>query len=80
MAVERPLQLFSREKLAEFRGMTLEARLAWLEEANALIDLVHGPRRGRYDARFRDLPGRDSVPQVAEAAGGYREDASKLGK
>lgn len=54
---ERPLQLFAKEKLTEFRGMSLEARLAWLEEANVLLDLVHGrENRGRFDARFRDLP------------------------
>jgi hypothetical protein len=53
----RPLQLFSKEKIAEFRGMSLEARLAWLEEANALVDLVHGrQKRGQFDERFRDWP------------------------
>lgn len=53
----RPLQLFSPEKIAEFRGMSLEARLRWLEEANALLDQVHGrKKRGEFDARFRDLP------------------------
>ncbi len=54
----RPLQLFSKEKAAEFREMTLEARLRWLEEANAFIMLVHGPeKRAEADKRFRNLPG-----------------------
>jgi hypothetical protein len=53
----RPLHLFSKEKLDEFREMTLEARLGWLEEANAFITLVHGlDKRGEWDERFRDLP------------------------
>jgi hypothetical protein len=54
----RPLQLFSKEKIDEFREMTLEARLRWLEEANIFINLVHGmKKRGEMDERFRDLPG-----------------------
>ncbi len=53
----RPVQLFSKEKIDEFREMTLEARLRWLEEANAFIILVHGlKKRGEMDERFRDLP------------------------
>ncbi len=53
----RPLQLYSKEKLDEFREMTLEARLRWLEEANAFITLVHGlKKRGEMDERFRDFP------------------------
>ncbi len=53
----RPLHVFSQEKLDEFREMTLEARLRWLEETNAFITLVHGWRkRGEMDERFRDLP------------------------
>lgn len=34
--VQRPLQLFSLEKLEEFRDMPLKARLQWLEDANWL--------------------------------------------
>ena len=41
----RPVQLFSKEKIDEFREMTLEARLRWLEEANAFITLVHRPEK-----------------------------------
>jgi len=53
----RPLHIYSKEKIDEFREMTLEARLLWLEEANTLITLVHGPKkRGEMDKRFRDLP------------------------
>lgn len=53
----RPLHIFSKEKNDEFREMTLEARLRWLEEANAFVALVHGPKkRGEMDERFRDLP------------------------
>ena len=56
----RPLQLFSKKKNDEFREMTLEARLRWLEEANAFITLVHGlKKRGEMDERFRDLPGKN---------------------
>jgi len=56
-AETRPLQLYSKEKLDEFREMTLEARLRWLEEANAFITLVHGlKKRGEIDERFRGLP------------------------
>ena len=44
--IVRPLQLFSQEKLDEFREMSLEARLEWLEQANALIMLVHGVKNG----------------------------------
>lgn len=33
---QRPLQLFSLEKLEEFRYMSLKARLQWLEDANWL--------------------------------------------
>ncbi len=53
----RPVQLYSKKKNDEFREMTLEARLRWLEEANAFIILVHGlKKRGEMDDRFRDLP------------------------
>lgn len=53
----RVLHLYSREKLDEFREMTLEARLLWLEEANALVNTVLGPeRRALTDERFANLP------------------------
>jgi hypothetical protein len=50
----RPLQLFSREKLEEFRAMPLKARLVWLEEANSLAMKVLGlKRRAALDDRFQ---------------------------
>jgi len=50
----RPLQLFSREKLEEFRDMPLKARLIWLEEANALATKVLGlEKRAITDDRFQ---------------------------
>lgn len=49
----RPLQLFSLEKLEEFRDMPLKARLVWLEEANALAAKVLGPEKWKkLDSRF----------------------------
>lgn len=56
-AIIRPLQLFSQEKMDEFREMTLEACLIWLEEANRFARLIHGKEGlARMDERFRDLP------------------------
>ena len=50
----RPLQLFSQEKLEEFRYMTLKARLNWLEEANSLAMKVLGlKKRAELDERFK---------------------------
>ena len=50
----RPLQLFSQEKLEEFRTMSLKARLVWLEEANNLAMKVLGlKRRAALDDRFQ---------------------------
>lgn len=50
----RPLQLFSQEKLDEFRDMSLKARLVWLEEANSLAMKVLGlERRAALDDRFQ---------------------------
>lgn len=43
--VQRPLQLFSREKLDEFRDMPLKARLQWLQDANELACKVLGKIR-----------------------------------
>lgn len=60
----RILQIYSREKLDEFRGMTLEARLRWLEEANAFVNTVLGPqRRALTDERFDDLPEPPTPPK-----------------
>ncbi len=51
------VQLFSEEKLREFGGMSLRARLQWLEEANLVINRTLGfERRARFDERFRDFP------------------------
>jgi len=53
-ASTRPLQLFSQEKLDEFRDMSLKARLVWLEEANSLAMKVLGlERRAAVDERFQ---------------------------
>lgn len=50
----RPLQLFSQEKLDEFRTMSLKARLVWLEEANSLAMKALGlTRRAALDDRFQ---------------------------
>jgi hypothetical protein len=50
----RPLQLFSLEKLDEFRDMSLKARLIWLEEANSLAMKALGlKRRAALDDRFQ---------------------------
>ena len=53
-ACTRPLQLFSQEKLEEFRTMSLKARLVWLEEANSLAMKALGlKRRAELDNRFQ---------------------------
>ena len=50
----RPLQLFSKEKLEEFKDMSLKARLIWLEEANSLAMKALGlKRRAALDDRFK---------------------------
>lgn len=50
----RPLQLFSQDKLDEFRDMSLKARLIWLEEANNLAMKVLGLKRlAVLDDRFQ---------------------------
>jgi hypothetical protein len=60
----RALQIYSREKLDEFRGMPLEARLRWLEEANAFANAVLGPkRRALTDERFDGLPEPKTPPK-----------------
>ena len=51
---KRPLQLFSHEKLEEFRYMSLKARLIWLEEANSLAIKVLGlDKLAVIDDRFQ---------------------------
>lgn len=53
--VNRPLQLFSRQKLDEFRSMSLRSRLQWLEEANILMIKALGRERlARIDNRFQE--------------------------
>ena len=50
----RPLQLFSQEKLEEFKDMSLKARLIWLEEANSLTMKALGLKRlAALDDRFQ---------------------------
>lgn len=50
----RPLQLFSLEKLEEFRDMSPKARLVWLGEANCLAMKVLGLKRlAELDDRFQ---------------------------
>jgi len=52
--VTRPLQLFSQEKLDEFRDMSLKSRLIWLEEANSLTVKVLGLKKlAALDDRFQ---------------------------
>jgi len=55
--VTRPLQLFSQDKLDEFRDMSLKSRLIWLEEANSLAVKVLGLKKiaeldDRYELRI----------------------------
>jgi hypothetical protein len=51
-----PLQLFSKEKVDEFRGMSIRARLTWLEDANILANKVLGFEvRAQQDERFQEL-------------------------
>jgi hypothetical protein len=47
------IQLFSEEKLAEFKHMSLRARLQWLDEANALVNKA-------ARAKISKSPGRPS--------------------
>lgn len=54
--VHRPLHIFSKEKLEEFRDMPIRARLRWLEEANAFATKVLGfEKRALSDERFVGL-------------------------
>ncbi len=53
--VNRPLQLFSRQKLEEFSSMSLRSRLQWLEEANILMIKALGRERlAISDSRFQN--------------------------
>jgi hypothetical protein len=48
--------LISDEKIAEFRGMSLRARLHWLEVANVFVNKAIGARRrALFDSRFEAL-------------------------
>jgi hypothetical protein len=50
------VHLISDEKIAEFRGMSLRARLHWLEVANAFANKAVGVRkRALFDSRFEAL-------------------------
>lgn len=47
---------FSKEKLEEFRGMSVRQRLRWLEEANRFINRSIGfKKRALTDARFEGM-------------------------
>ena len=44
---------FTREKLEEFRYMSAQARLEWLEQArNFVYKFVHRDKRIQWDERF----------------------------
>ena len=51
---------FSKEKLDEFRYMSVRQRLQWLEEANLFINKTIGfKKRALTDARFEGIvPGK----------------------
>jgi hypothetical protein len=50
------VHLISDEKLAEFKGMSLRARLHWLEVANVFVNKAIGTRRrALFDSRFETL-------------------------
>jgi len=47
---------FTKEKLDEFRDMTVRQRLQWLEEANLFINKTIGfKKRALTDVRFEGL-------------------------
>lgn len=47
---------FTKEKLEEFKEMTIRQRLQWLEEANLFINKTIGfKKRAITDARFEGL-------------------------
>ena len=47
---------FTREKLEEFRDMSVRQRLQWLEEANLFINRTIGfKKRSLSDSRFEGL-------------------------
>ncbi len=73
----RIVQLYSREKLDEFAGMTVEARLIWLEEANKFINTVLGfEKRSKTDDRFKDFPLMPFSNDMVVAAVGKKEGAA----
>ena len=50
------VHIISDKKLAEFRNMSLMARLHWLEDANAFVNKALGVRkRALFDSRFEAL-------------------------
>jgi hypothetical protein len=47
------VHIISDDKLAEFRDMSLRARLRWLEAANVFVNKAIGVRRrALFDSRF----------------------------
>jgi hypothetical protein len=50
------VQLFSEEKLNEFKDMPVRTRLLWLEKANTFVNRVLGlKKRALFDERFKGL-------------------------
>lgn len=50
------VHIISDKKIAEFRDMSLRARLHWLEDANMFINKAIGvKRRALFDHRFKAL-------------------------
>ncbi len=44
----------SDEKLDEFRGLSIKAKLQWLEEANIFVNKAIGlEKRAQFDKRFK---------------------------
>ena len=55
----------SDEKLDEFSGMSIKARLQWLEEANIFVNKAIGlEKRARFDKRFESY-----IPKRQKKAG-----------
>ncbi len=52
----RVLQIFSEEKINEFKELPLKTRVLWLEEANMFINRIVGfKKRAELDRRFEPL-------------------------
>ena len=50
------VHIISDDKIAEFRHMSLRARLQWLESANAFVNKAIGiKKRALFDSRFEAL-------------------------